>query len=265
MHTKTNFKGNYYNVRNNESFKKTPTSYKNDKFKSKIYNTKKDMNWKSKGMINDYIIPSMFIITPINQINYPKMDLPLIIDFPRFNRHSTSGVMICDSCYNSITSEKHHSSCVNIQMWQIKEQNIEPTIPFKTMMTFGLGGCTAIIIALFDKITNKPIKVIFGHHPDKEDVFNWFTSNYSSEYNIVTVIKSPGDYVKVDSKWIMEATDKLYWEEKIIKSTSKLIIEPYSLDMMVNESNFRSSLYCKYIDGILKYSNEYGVFKSINY
>lgn len=177
----------------------------------------------------------------------------------------TSGAMICDSCYNPITSEKHHSSCENIEMWQIKKQNVEPTIPFKTMMTYGLGGCTAIIIALFDKITNKPIKVIFGHHPNKDEAFNWFNSNYSSEYNIVTVIKSPGEYVKIDSKWIMEATDKLYWEEKIIKSNSKLIIEPYSLSMRINESNFQSSLYCKYIDEKLQYNDEYGRFKTINF
>jgi hypothetical protein len=199
---------------------------------------------------------------PFNMISFE----PIFFSFEpiRMPFKSNSGVMICDTCHYPITSEKHHSSCVNIEMWQIKEQRFEATTPFKPMMTYGLGGCTAIIIVLFDKMSNEPVNVIFGHHPCKNYAFSWFTEHYSTEYNIVTIIKTPGEYVQIDSKWIMEATEKLYWEEKIIRANSKLILEPYSLNMSHDRCNFKTSLYCKFTDS-LQYSDEYGRFIPIKY
>ena len=54
-------------------------------------------------------------------------------------------------------------------MWQHREQIINPGEKFKPMMTaFGLGGCTAALIAI--KENKNFIKVMLIHDPNKEKV-----------------------------------------------------------------------------------------------
>jgi len=85
MHTKTTFKGNFFNKQKIGSFKET--SYKNDKLiKSKLSNTKKNMKKESKILITDRIIPfipSMCAIvacTSFNQKEYEVWNPPSFMD-----------------------------------------------------------------------------------------------------------------------------------------------------------------------------------------
>ena len=102
--------------------------------------------------------------------------------------------MICNHCFSSIISEKHQEKCTTINMFEIITTNIKPDT--KNMMTFGLAGCTAIIMVFFTQNTQIPYKIIFGHHPLKNEILKWYKSNYDFNFNIVTIIKSPGFYEK---------------------------------------------------------------------
>ena len=77
-------------------------------------------------------------------------------------------------------------------MYGINQYIITPD--FKPLMTFGLCGCTAMIMVFFDKIENQCYKVVLGHHPEKEEIKKWYSHYYNNEYNIVIIIKSPGNY-----------------------------------------------------------------------
>ena len=76
--------------------------------------------------------------------------------------------IICNHCFSTIISDKHKNECNTINMYEVIECIIKPDS--KNMMTFGLGGCTAIIMVFFTKDTNIPYKIIFGHHPIKNNV-----------------------------------------------------------------------------------------------
>ena len=81
--------------------------------------------------------------------------------------------IICNHCFSTIISDKHKNECNTINMYEVIECIIKPDS--KNMMTFGLGGCTAIIMVFFTKDTNIPYKIIFGHHPIKNNVLLFFS------------------------------------------------------------------------------------------
>jgi hypothetical protein len=72
-------------------------------------------------------------------------------------------------------------------MYQVNQRLMSDN--FKPMMTFGLCGCTALLMVFFTKDTNTVFKVVLGHDPSKESILSWFTRYYTEDYNIVTIIK----------------------------------------------------------------------------
>jgi len=164
--------------------------------------------------------------------------------------------LVCDSCHHSITSEKHYLSCKSVLMYQIVESYVDSN--FKPMMTFGLGGCTAIIIVFFN--SGKCIKIVMGHHPYRDYIIQWYQKYKSDDYNIVIIIKSPGEYLKEDEKYIFKAKDENYYKDLI--DCSRLIFEPYPELISFNESSFVRTLYFK-INPQPSYSNMYGYFIEI--
>ena len=168
-------------------------------------------------------------------------------------------ILICQSCYNSVISQIHANKCNTSMMYEIKEFYISPE--FKPMMTFGLGGCTALLMVFFSKDTNQVKKVVLGHHPIKENILKWFQEYYTPDYNIVIIIKIPGEYKKENEKWTLVPKNKEYWELYIQKDNCKLILESYNLMM---STDFNNSLYFKINNGP-KYSDIYGRYIDINY
>jgi hypothetical protein len=153
-------------------------------------------------------------------------------------------ILMCQACYRLITSPEHGDRCSTSMMWEVKESIISPK--FKPMMTYGLGGCTVLLMVFFTKDTNIVYKVVLGHHPIKEDILSWFTEYYTEDYNIVTIIKTPGDHQKDGEKWNMVAINQEYWISNITKDNCKLILEPYSLNQQTDDKTcFNSSLYFK--------------------
>ncbi len=162
--------------------------------------------------------------------------------------------MECQSCYNPINSLIHSNKCITVMMDQIKESII--SAEFKPMMTFGLGGCTAILMVFFTKDTNIPYKVVLGHSPDKIQILHWFEQYYHNDYNIVSVIKTPGEWTQIDGKYELKVEYEKYFD-----FNCKLIFEPYKKLIDLSDI-FNSSLYFK-MDPIPKYSDRYGGYHDI--
>ena len=174
--------------------------------------------------------------------------------------------MTCYHCKSKIINDIHKKECDTVSMFQVKNVIINSDI--KKMMTFGLCGCTAIIMVLFDKDTNKPYKIVFGHTPNKDSIIEWYRKYYDINYNIVTIIKSKGNYEKKDDKqyFSLVIDDDQYWTNKINQSNNTLILLAYSNIKSVNlfdfNYEFESSLYLE-IFPELQYSDNYGRFIKI--
>ena len=169
----------------------------------------------------------------------------------------------CQVCLNLVTSPEHIDRCNTSSMNEVKESIISPE--FKPMMTYGLGGCTALLMVYFTKDTNIVYKVVLGHHPIKENILLWFIKYYTQDYNIVTIIKTTQKYQKEGDKWITVTENQEYWISNITRDNCKLILEPYNLNKKNgDETKFNSSLYFKMQPGP-KYSDIYGTYIDINY
>lgn len=157
------------------------------------------------------------------------------------------GPLICYLCNYSIMSSQHCESCDTVTMCQFKTSNylLED---FKPLMTYGLNGCTALIA-----INKSSGDIIFCHHPILSQVFDWFDIHYKEKSNYIIIIKSPGDWIKINDKWILVSTNKQELETKF--NGSLLILEPYSLNIDIT-NNFQSTLYLfKKNDSLLYNSN----------
>jgi hypothetical protein len=171
--------------------------------------------------------------------------------------------LTCQTCYHFVTSEKHYNSCTDVSMYHITESIISTN--FKPAMTYGLGGCTVLLMVFFTK-DNTPIKYVLGHHPIKENILTWFQQYYTDEYNIVTIIKTPEEYQKINDKWITKTANEDYWNYHIKKINCHLILEPYSLTTKFNDkTKFNSSLYFIMDKMIPKYNDCYGRLLPIIY
>ena len=177
-------------------------------------------------------------------------------------KHIKNNPLTCQTCYSYVTNQTHNDSCTNISMYQIKESIISTN--FKPAMTYGLGGCTVLLMVFFTKDTNTPIKYVLGHHPIKEDILKWFHQYYTHQYNIVTIIKSPEEYIKINDKWNTQISNEDYWIYNIKKYNCKLILESYSLNQnSYDKTKFNSSLYFIIKNNITKYSDCYGRYIDI--
>jgi hypothetical protein len=131
---------------------------------------------------------------------------------------------------------------------------------FKPMMTFGLRGCTAILMVFFTKDTDTVYKVVLGHHPNTTDILAWFNSNYTEDYNIITIVKTPEEYVRDGERWAIIGKNQDYWMSTIVKDNCKLIIEPYSM----SHDEYNSTLYFR-MKPDPEYTDKYGRYIKLKY
>lgn len=220
------------------------------------------------SQLKSYLNPTRSAIPESSQLkSYLKLTRSAILESANNTIKGTNmtnhnpNILECQSCYHSVISQIHANRCNTSSMYEIKEFYISPE--FKPMMTFGLGGCTALLMVFFSKDTNQVKKVVLGHHPIKENILKWFREYYTQDYNIVIIIKTPGNYKKVNDfkYYILVPEDEEYWELYIQKDNCKLILESYNL---LESTDFNNSLYFKIKDGP-KYSDIYGRYIDINY
>jgi hypothetical protein len=161
--------------------------------------------------------------------------------------------MICASCYSTILSKTHADKCNTISMYQIKESVLDDN--FKPMMTYGLGGCIAIIM-----INKNNKKIIFAHHPDYQMIKQFFINNYNCSDEFIVILKTAGSYEKepVENLWKLKSINESNEQTDFNKPNVKLNIVPYNLNHMIGDVH-NSSLYCKYLNSKFMYTDSIGV------
>lgn len=156
-------------------------------------------------------------------------------------------ILTCYTCHHLITSDIHKEKCITIHMYDKKECNLKELTTHKSMMTYGLCGCTAFI--LYIKSNNK---IVMGHHPEKNIIMKWLneylqdlSKNISANNEVSLYIRLPQEYEKQpNGKYDYKKTNifDIYKDHPHIK---KLIIEPYSLNNDNSKYSLKSTLYCK--------------------
>lgn len=164
-------------------------------------------------------------------------------------------MLICQNCFTFINSKKHQNNCSTVNMYQLVKKDFPLKKP---MMTYGLCGCSSLI--LIDKYYNR---VIFGHHPFKNEVLKWIFENYYSSFEneYTLILKIPGRYCKdINGKYVIKGDDEEYWKGNLgnLKNL-KMVIEPYNLNTLTGDK-YNSNLYFKMINENLFYTNNYGLW-----
>ena len=173
---------------------------------------------------------------------------------------------LCSICSRGILSKIHKDRCDTIIMWQDREQIIEPGKAFKPMMTFGLGGCTAALIAI--KENKNFIRVMLIHDPSKEKVAKYVIQKLNryrdQKYSSYIIIRGPGEYKKIGTKWYMTSKDNDYWKDKLnIYDNITFCIEGYNLNVSVTNDDADTKLHCKLVENELQYTNTKGKWINI--
>lgn len=141
--------------------------------------------------------------------------------------------LVCECCYHSINSNNHHEHCHTVIMNSWKELPIDEFN--KPIMTYGLGGCTGIIIY------NKTKKTIFmGHHSFKDVINDWI---YKYRYDdVIIYLKIYNEFEKLEgNKYYTEKKPTFYKKFESFKNI-KFIIETYN---NTSNNSYNSTLYCK--------------------
>ena len=180
-----------------------------------------------------------------------------------------SGIQICLNCSYPITSEIHSEKCITVRMWGFKTQEVNEE--FKPMMTYGLGGCTAGLVAIKDDVF---LNILLVHDPSEDIVkqrIQAYLGKYNdTEYESFVIIRTPEENIKNDEgKYIIVPKNNTYWEtfltnSDIIRIKCTYCIEPYSLTSRYGGfSSYHTTLHCKIEGDELQYSTIYGSWKNI--
>ena len=106
------------------------------------------------------------------------------------------------------------------------------------------------------------------HNPFKETVVKYITNKLNqfsdSQYQSFIVIRVPGEYQEVNSKFNMVAKNIEYWNEKLKKFDNiKYSIEGYSMMNSLNSGNFDKKLHCKLVEKKMQYTDTLGRWVNI--
>ena len=172
-------------------------------------------------------------------------------------KYSDTG-MKCMNCRHYINSYYHSQNCMTVNMFETKTQLLD--LNFKNMMTYGLGGCIAGFVVYKE---NDNIKIWMSHHPDKM-IFkiNLFKLLSKHTENIIrVVIRCEGHYVKNkhNDMYHEEAKDNNEFIEILDFFSCCYSIEPY-----LESSKSSTSVFIKFDDGKLYYTNTFGNYEKIN-
>jgi len=187
-------------------------------------------------------------------------------------------LLVCKVCNYLINDAEHLRQCITVHKYQLRcfDANV-PADTFRPIMTYGLYIHTAMIMVLFEKDTGTACKVIFGTHNNNWQIVDWWNNNYSAEYNIATIIKTPGYYAKKDGLYELRATNEEYFATHIPSiNNNKLILEPYFTEHPIHikpEGDYNHAWYFKMGEGEdvnnngarPMYSNGFGKFVEVRY
>lgn len=208
-----------------------------------LTNSVKDLCIKSDYGNFDTIEQCAFSDRCIENFRTQKRHLYLPIKFSEMrydNTYKKDGVLICMLCGYTILEQAHNDKCITVNMYQKVQINLSEFK--KPMMTYGLGGCTAIIIKTLDL-------VIMAHHPEQRQILQWIMS--TEPHNIQKLyIRLPEEYEQTDTKKYELKSTSIFDDIKYDK-----IIERYTIG---SNNIYDSTLYCKIEDSDIKYTNSFG-------
>ena len=184
---------------------------------------------------------------------------------------------ICSLCKHEFTSDNHNNKCTTVNMNTIKNVYFYEdgdSIP-KSLMTYGLCGCSAILIVKYEKGKDSPISIHFSHLVYTRDIVRFLDTNLTDidKYDYYVIIKTPGEFELIDGKYEFNSKDKIMWNNLIIdrdeyKNVNYEFIN-YSTMMSSSENASYRKLYCdiRYDKETKKYciyyTNNYGIFKPV--
>lgn len=162
---------------------------------------------------------------------------------PSLIRHddapSTRKGASCIACYGGLMSS---CSCEKVSMWAKRTMSRPMS---SCMMTYGLCGCTALIIVSADNIT-------LAHYPPPFDpIRNLIEKSDGSAFIMVV---TPGTCVQDSAqKWELQANED--WPRRVV-------VRPYSTNRC--DTFGEGMVAVKEVDGIVSITNEFGVFNSLS-
>jgi len=181
-------------------------------------------------------------------------------------------LLVCKVCNYRINDAEHLRQCITVHKYQLRcfDTTAVPADTFRPIMTYGLYIHSAMIMVLFEKDTGTACKVIFGTHNNNAQIVDWWNENYNAEYNIATIIKTPGYYSKKDGLYELRATNEEYFISRIpANNNNKLILEPYFTEHPIHikpEGDYNHAWYFQMGDDVRPmYSNVFGKFVDIVY
>lgn len=171
---------------------------------------------------------------------------------------------ICLICYKEYNSPQHLRNCTTVLKFENKEEIIEPINKFKPMMTYGLDKSedTAALIAV--KKDNKFIKVMLIHNiliNVIKYVRNKLEEYKNSEYSLNIIIRDPGNYQKIEEKWVFISKKLKFWNNLKTNKNIKLCIEAYNDKNLF--FNYDTTLHCRLDNDKLQYTNTLGNWVNI--
>lgn len=167
---------------------------------------------------------------------------------------SMNGPMTCYTCGRSITSQHHHEHCNTVMMWEQQTVSIDDiTKPF---MTYGLGGCTAVII--YNKTKNT---FTMAHDPSVPVIAGIITKHQNDDITLYS--RTPNRWLRDDSGKFTSKLDENIPGLEHFKNfpNIKWIKSFYSGLSIFN--NYETSMYAKYVNGQLMCTDEWGCWKSL--
>lgn len=172
-------------------------------------------------------------------------------------------MLYCFHCGHKITSTEHADCCTTIKMLQFIEKS-DTTInelKHKPMMTYGLNGCTAIIILVYK--SNEPFKIIFGHDPDRNNVSKKILETIRKHITCTfkVLVKCPGEYRQKDNGYY-DFFPKITQERDMLDGIENIDIkyEPYCL---ATDEYTNKELYLKLVDKKFMYTDNYSNYVTL--
>lgn len=181
---------------------------------------------------------------------------------------------MCLLCKYDITSIEHRNKCTTVNMNTIKYVDLcKESIP-KSLMTYGLCGCSAILIIKYQKNTNKSINIAFAHLVFTETIVDFINANLvnTNDYDYYVIVKTPGEYELINGKYKFNTKNKLLWDNILRKRDEYHNVNyefiNYNINTSLSEDMSYRKLYCdiRYDDEknyCIYYTDNYGIFKPI--
>ena len=139
----------------------------------------------------------------------------------------------CEACGDTVIGDTHRERCHTVMMHGIRTFFLDKDA--KPLMTFGLGGCTALLMVFFRADEDAPYKAVLGHTPIEAQVLEWIRRHSNAYDRIATVIRTPGAYVRATPYWELRPENEALWEGLGAR------VEGYS--MTDRREPFQSALY----------------------